>query len=185
MAAISTALLIGSAVLGAAATVHGISQQRKAAKQAAAAQREANKARQGQAAIENRARRAKLIRQRQQSQAQAENVQASGSGAGVSTSMATGALATANTQGQVNLANFAELGRQGGLLADAKLAFGRAQSRANLGKSFVGLGGTLLSNAQRIGGAGGQMANMFSTGSNLGGFAGPLGSPRAAGAGDL
>jgi hypothetical protein len=152
------AIGIASLVIGTASTVYGISQQRKAAKQSAAAQKAANKARAGQAAVENRARRAKLIRQRQLATAQAENVQAGGAGAGVTTSMATGALATADTQGAVNLANFAEQGRLGGKLAEANLALGRAKSMGNRGSAFVKLGGTLISNAQRLSTIGGSFS---------------------------
>ena len=167
--------IITTAVIGAATTVYGVVQQRSAAKDAAKAQKKANRAREGQAAIENRARRAKIIRQRQLASAQAEGVQAGGAGAGVTSSMATGALATSTTQGTVNLANFAEQGRQGSILASANLALGRAQSRANFGKSLTQLGGTLMSNAQRIGG----MTNMFtqSPTANLGGFLGTGGNP--------
>lgn len=152
--------VIAATVVGAGVALYGMSQQRKAAKKAARAQREANKARTASAALENRARRAKLIRQQQLAQAQAEATQAGGGGAGVTTSMASGALATSSTQGAVNLSNFAEFGRQGSNLARANLAYGRAQSRMARGKSFVALGGTLMNNAQRIGG----LSKMFSTG---------------------
>ena len=145
---VATAIL----AIGTAFAVKGYMDQRKAAKEQARAQREANKARQGQAAIENRTRRAKLIRQAQMARAVAENVQATqGGGAGITTSMATGALATANTQQAVNLANFAEQGRQGGLLADAQLAYGRAVSRAKTAAAMTKLGTTIAGNYQRIG----------------------------------
>lgn len=162
MAAISTIVMVAAAGIGAATAISGMRQQKKAAREQRRAQEAANKARAGQAAIENRARRAKLIRQAQMARATAENIQATqGGGAGITTSMATGALATADTQQAVNLANFAEQGRQGGLLADANLMLGRARSRMQRGQAMTKLGGTLLSNAQRIGG-------MFNTFGNIG-----------------
>jgi hypothetical protein len=175
-------------VIAAGATVYGISQQRKAAKKAAKAQREANKARTAQAAVSNRARRAKVIRQSQLAAAQAENTQAGGSGAGVTSSMATGALATGTTQGAVNLANFAEHGRQGQLLGESQLALGRAQAQSNFGAGMVKLGTTILGNAQRIGGGiKGVMGSMGGTGGGAAVGGGLVGPTRALGgsAGDL
>lgn len=143
---------IAAAVVGAVIGGFGLVQQRKAAKKAAKAQKKANNARAGQAAIENRQRRAELIRQRQVAQAQAENIQATQGGGEVSTTMATGALATASTQGAVNLANFNEFGRQGGLLASAQLQLGKAESMAAFGKSLTSFGGTIMGNSKHIGG---------------------------------
>lgn len=143
-----SAVFVVGAIIGGA----GLYQQHQAAKKQAKAQRKANKARAGQAAIENRRRRAEIIRQQQMTQAQAENVQATQGGGEVSTTMATGALATASTQGSVNLANFQEFGRQGGLLADAQLAIGRAQSKGAFGASLTKFGMSMMTNSQRLSG---------------------------------
>jgi len=167
MAAISTIVMVGVAAAGAAMAYSGMKQQKKAARQAARAQTESNKARTGQAAIENRARRAKLLRQAQMARATAENIQATQGGGNTTTSMATGALFTADTQQAVNLANFAEQGRQGALLGNAQLAYGRAQSSMATGKAKTGFGMTLISNAQRVGG-------MFSGMGSIGGGGGML-----------
>lgn len=140
------------AVAGFATAAGGAYMTYQASKAQAKAEKKANKARAGQAAIENRRRRAEIIRKQQMAQAQAENVQATQGGGEVSTTMATGALFTASTQGAVNLANFQEFGRQGGLLADAQLAIGRAKSKAAFGQSVMKLGMSVMSNSDRLGG---------------------------------
>ena len=152
--------MIATAVVGAGISYMGMRQQKKAAKRAQRAQTEGNKTQRAQAAIENRARRAKLIRQAQLARANAENIQATQGAGGATTTMATGALATANTQQAVNLSNFAEVGRQGALAGTASLELGRAKSQFQRGAGMMKLGGTIMSNAQRIGG----MSGMFGTG---------------------
>jgi hypothetical protein len=161
--------------IGAAVTMKGMRDQKKAARQARRAQEAANRSKQGQAAVDNRARRAKLIRQMQLAQATAENVQATQGGGNATTTMATGALATATTQGAVNLANFEEGGRLGGRLGDAQLQLGRAQSRMASGKALTSLGGKIMGNAQRIGG-------MFNSLGSFGAASSAAQSPQAFGA---
>lgn len=139
------------AAVGTGISLKAASDQRKAAKKQQRAQA-------GQAAIENRRRRAELIRQQQLAQARAESVQATQGGGEVSTSMATGALFTSGTQGAVNLANFQEFGRLNTQIASAQSAYSKASSLASMGSGLQTIGGFVYGNAGRLSSLGGGRA---------------------------